>query len=64
MEASCKDIHEIYSASLQNIFNKARYWRANKIENNLLKLIDDEDMELNGTLSAIQITRSKGIDQI
>lgn len=41
LEASRKDIHEIYSASSQNIFHKPHCWWTNRMENNLFHQIDD-----------------------
>lgn len=62
--ASRKDIREIHGAGVREFFNKARRWRAENIENDLLQRIDDEDVELNETISAERMTRSNGMDQI
>lgn len=37
LETSRKNIHEIHRADLKNVFYKARCWRADEIENDLLQ---------------------------
>lgn len=43
---------------------KARRWRAEKIENDLLQQIEEEDIELNEELCAQRMTTSNGMDKI
>ena len=62
--ASRKEVHETHSEGVQAFFRKARRWRAEKIENNLLQQIEDEDIELNEELCAEQMSRSNGMDKI
>ena len=62
--ASRKDIHEIHSEGVQHFFRKARRWRAEKIENDLLHQIEEEDIELNEDLCAQQMKTSNGMDKI
>lgn len=63
--ASRKDVHKIHSESVQVFFSrKARRWRAEKIENDLLQQIEEEDIEFNEELCAQRMTTSNGMDKI
>ena len=62
--ASQKEVHETHSEGVQAFFRKARRWRAEKIENNLLQQIEDEDIKLNEELCAERMSRSNGMDKI
>lgn len=60
--ASRKDVRKTHSDKF--FFRKARRWRAEKIENNLLQQIEEEDIELNEELCAQRMTTSNGMDKI
>lgn len=62
--ASRKDVRETHSEGVQVFFRKARRWRAEKIENDLLQQIEEEDIELNEALCAQRMTTSNGMDKI
>ena len=62
--ASRKDIHEVYSEGVQLFFWKARRWRSEDQENNLLQKIEEEDMRRNEDLCARRMETSYGMDKI
>lgn len=62
--ASQKDVRKTHSEGVQAFFRKARRWRAEKIENDLLQQIEEEDIELNEELCAQRMIKSNGIDKI
>lgn len=61
--ASQKDVHKTYSEDVQIFFQKACWWRVERIENNLLQQIE-EDIKLNEELYTQQMTKSNGMDRI
>ena len=62
--ASRKDIHEVHSEGVQHFFWKARRWRSEEQENNLLQKIEEEDIRLNEDLCARRMATSHGMDKI
>lgn len=55
---------ETQSEGVQGFFRKARRWRSEKIENDLLQQIEEEDIELNEALCGQRMRVSKGMDKI
>lgn len=62
--ASRQDVRETHNEGIRDFFRKARRWRAEKIENDVLQQIEDEDVELNETLCAQRMRASNGMDKI
>ena len=62
--ASRKDVRETNSEGVKAFFRKARRWRVEKIENDLLQQIEEEDIEFNEELCAQRMTKSNGMDKI
>ena len=62
--ASRKDVRETHSEGVKHFFRKARPWRAEEIENDLLQQIEEEDIELNEDLFAQRMKTSNGMDKI
>ena len=63
-KTSQKDIRKIHSEDVQVFFRKSCRWQAEKIENDLLQQIEEEDIELNKELCAQQMIMSNGMDKI
>lgn len=64
LRASQKNVCETYSKGVQAFFQKISRWQAEKIENNLLQQIEEEDIELNEELCAQRMTKPNGINKI
>ena len=63
--ASRKDVRKTHSEGVRHFFSrKACQWRAEKIENDLLQQIEEEDIELNEDLCVQRMKTSNGMDKI
>ncbi len=62
--ATRKEVQESHNEGVQAFFRKARRWRSEKFEEDLLQKIEEEDIELNEELCGERMRISNGMDKI
>ena len=62
--ATQKEVQELHNEEVQAFFRKARRWRSEKFEKDLLQKIEKEDIKLNEELCGERMRISNGMDKI